>query len=138
MKIARTLIRPVITEKSTMLNEQNRYVFDVDMKSNKYDIARAVEWAFDVKVVSVSTYRRRGKMKRRGFREKKRPDVKRAIVTLAPGEPARCPDPPARIHTSFSMSSWRSCSRPMCRHRPVWSSGSRRNTTTASRTPISR
>ena len=86
MKIARTLIRPVITEKSTLLNEQNRYVFDVDLRSTKYDIARAVEWAFDVKVVSVNTYRRRGKMKRRGFREKKRPDVKRAIVTLAPGD----------------------------------------------------
>ena len=86
MKIARTLIRPVITEKSTLLNEENRYVFEVDKTANKYDIARAVEWAFDVKVVSVNTYRRRGKMKRRGLREKKRPDVKRAIVTLAPGD----------------------------------------------------
>jgi len=86
VNIARTLIRPVITEKSTLLNEENRYVFDVAMKANKYDIARAVEWAFDVNVVSVNTYRRRGKMKRRGFREKKRPDVKRAIVTLAAGD----------------------------------------------------
>ncbi len=86
MKIARVLQRPVITEKSTLLNEQNRYVFEVDMKATKYDIARSVEWAFNVKVVSVNTYRRRGKMKRRGFREKKRPDSKRAIVTLAPGD----------------------------------------------------
>ena len=41
MKIARTLQRPVITEKSTMLNEENRYVFEVDQKATKYDIARA-------------------------------------------------------------------------------------------------
>ena len=88
MKIARTLIRPVITEKSTMLNEQNRYVFEVDLKATKYDVARAVEWAFDVDVVSVNTYRRKGKRKRSGrtLQETKRPDTKRAIVTLKPGD----------------------------------------------------
>lgn len=86
MNISKVLVQPVITEKSTMLNEDRRYVFDVDMNADKYDIARAVEWAFDVKVVSVNTFRRRGKMKRRGFSVTKRPDIKRAIVTLAPGD----------------------------------------------------
>ncbi len=91
MNIARILKRPVITEKSTLLNEQNRYVFEVDMNATKYDIARAVEWAFDVNVVSVNTYRRKGKVKsfgrrQMGSRGKKMPDFKRAIVTLAPGD----------------------------------------------------
>ena len=86
MNISKILVSPVVTEKSTMLNEDHRYVFDVDMRADKYEIARAVEWAFDVKVVSVNTFHRRGKMKRRGFSVTKRPDVKRAIVTIAPGD----------------------------------------------------
>ncbi len=86
MNIARVLISPVITEKSTLLNESNRYVFNVEMSATKYDIARAVEWAFDVKVVSVNTFRRRGKWKKLGRNLSKRPDVKRAIVTLRQGD----------------------------------------------------
>ncbi len=86
MNLSKVLVAPVITEKSTLLNEDGRYVFNVDMRADKYDIARAVEWAFDVRVVSVSTFRRRGKMKRRGLSVTRRPDVKRAIVTLAPGD----------------------------------------------------
>lgn len=86
MNIARILIRPVVTEKSTMLAEERKYVFDIASEADKFAVARAVEWAFDVKVQSVNTYRRRGKTKRVGTRSKRRPDVKRAIVQLAPGD----------------------------------------------------
>lgn len=85
MILANVLRRPVITEKSTMLGEEGKYVFEIASEADKYDVARAVEWAFDVKVVSVNTYRRKGKTKRVGTRARKRPEVKRAIVTLAPG-----------------------------------------------------
>lgn len=86
MILANVLRRPVITEKSTILGEERKYVFEIASEADKYDVARAVEWAFDVKVVSVNTYRRKGKTKRVGTRARKRPDVKRAIVQLAPGD----------------------------------------------------
>ncbi len=86
MILANVLRRPVITEKSTILGEERKYVFEIASEADKYDVARAVEWAFDVKVVSVNTYRRKGKTKRVGTRARKRPDVKRAIVKLAPGD----------------------------------------------------
>lgn len=86
MILANVLRRPVITEKSTILGEENKYVFEIAPEADKYDVARAVEYAYpNVKVVSVNTYRRKGKTKRVGTRARKRPDVKRAIVTLAPG-----------------------------------------------------
>ena len=47
----KVLKRPIVTEKSTVLGEIGRYVFEVDGAATKHDIARAVEWAFDVKVV---------------------------------------------------------------------------------------
>lgn len=86
MILANVLRHPVITEKSTILAEDRKYVFEVASEADKYDVARAVEWRFGVKVVSVSTYRRKGKTKRVGTRARKRPDVKRAIVTLARGD----------------------------------------------------
>ena len=51
MSLAQVLRRPIVTEKSTLLGEQGRYVFEVDSDASKHDIAKAVEWAFDVKVV---------------------------------------------------------------------------------------
>lgn len=86
MNLAKVLLRPVVTEKSTILGEGRKYVFDIASDANKYDVARAVEWAFDVKVESVNTYNRKGKTKRVGVRSKRRPDVKRAIVRLAQGD----------------------------------------------------
>ncbi len=82
----KVLKRPIVTEKSTVLGETGRYVFEVDTAASKYDIARAVEWAFDVKVVKVNTLMVSGKVKRYGGRPSKQPDWKKAIVSLAIGD----------------------------------------------------
>ncbi|MDP9022717.1 MAG: 50S ribosomal protein L23 [Actinomycetota bacterium] len=80
------IIRPVVSEKSYGLLDDNKYTFVVHPSANKTEIKVAVEKIFRVKVVSVNTLNRRGKRKRRGWTWGKRPDVKRAIVTLAPGD----------------------------------------------------
>jgi len=86
MEKTRILKRPIVTEKSTILGETGRYVFEVDNRANKHEIARAVEWAFDVKVVKVNTLMVPGKVKHYGRRPSKRPDWKKAIVSLAAGD----------------------------------------------------
>jgi large subunit ribosomal protein L23 len=78
--------RPVISEKSYEMLDENKYTFIVDPRANKTHIKQAVEKIFDVKVLSVNTMNRRGKRKRRGLIVGKRPDTKRAIVTVAPGD----------------------------------------------------
>ena len=78
--------RPVISEKSYEMLDENKYTFIVDPRANKTHIRQAVEKIFDVKVLSVNTMNRRGKRKRRGLIVGKRPDTKRAIVTVAPGD----------------------------------------------------
>jgi large subunit ribosomal protein L23 len=80
------IFRPVISEKTYGLLDENKYTFIVDPRSNKTQIKQAIEQIFEVKVVSVNTMNRPGKKKRRGFIVGKRPDTKRAIVTLAPGD----------------------------------------------------
>lgn len=80
------ILRPVISEKSYGMLDENKYTFVVDPKANKTQIKIAIERIFDVKVVQVNTMNRQGKRKRRGFVTGKRPDVKRAIVTLAEGD----------------------------------------------------
>ncbi len=80
------IIRPIITEKSTMLKEKyNQVAFEVAMNANKKEIKEAVEKLFNVKVVKVRTMIIRGKKRRLGFFEGKRPNWKKAIITLAPG-----------------------------------------------------
>ena len=81
-----TLIRPVVTEKSTMGSEFNQVTFQVRIDATKPEIKAAVEGVFDVKVKAVNTLRQQGKVKR--FRGKigKRPDYKKAIITLEEGE----------------------------------------------------
>ena len=76
------IIRPWITEKSMDLQQDRKYVFVVDKNSNKTEIKNAVEAIFGVKVAKVNTINMRGKMKRMGRFEGKRPDWKKAIVTL--------------------------------------------------------
>ncbi len=83
---AQVLKRPIVTEKSTILGEDGRYVFEVDPDATKHDIAKAVEWAFDVKVVKVNTLMVTGKVKRYGRRPSKQADWKKAIVLLASGD----------------------------------------------------
>jgi large subunit ribosomal protein L23 len=80
------IIRPVVSEKSYAGIEQNSYTFLVDPRSNKTEIKEAVQSIWDVRVTSVNTLKRRGKVKRRGFTKGKRADEKRAIVTLAEGD----------------------------------------------------
>ena len=83
---ARSLIkRPVITEKTTKLMEENKYCFLVDPKANKTQIKQAVEEIFKVKVKAVNTLNVLGKVKRMGKYEGRRPSWKRAIVTLETG-----------------------------------------------------
>ena len=82
------IIQPVVSEKSYGLIEENVYTFLVHPDAAKPEIRSAVEAIFDVKVVKVNTLNRQGKStvnRRTGVRGK-RPDRKRAIVTLAPGD----------------------------------------------------
>jgi large subunit ribosomal protein L23 len=82
--LTKIIKRPLITEKFTGLKETlNRYAFEVDKKANKHDIKRAVEAAFKVKVTDVATMNVYGKIKRQGRSQGKRPDWKKAVVTLA-------------------------------------------------------
>lgn len=81
-----TLVAPVITEKSTLLSEENKVVFKVAIDATKPQIKEAVEKLFDVKVEAVNTIKVKGKTKRfRGFLGR-RNDFKKAIVTLADGQ----------------------------------------------------
>jgi large subunit ribosomal protein L23 len=83
---ARQLIkRPVITEKTTKMMEENKYCFVVDPKANKTQIKQAIEVIFDVKVKSVNTTNILGKIKKMGRHAGRRPNWKRATVTLKKG-----------------------------------------------------
>lgn len=81
------IIRPVITEKTTLLKEKNREVcFEVSRKANKSEIKKAVEQLFKVKVESVRTQIKVGKMRRVGRHEGRTKDWKKAYVKLKEGE----------------------------------------------------
>lgn len=81
------LRRPLITEKSTTEKEtSNKLVFEVDQRANKIEIKQAVEQMFKVNVLDVTTMMMRGKKKRVGRFLTKRPDWKKAMVTIKPGQ----------------------------------------------------
>lgn len=82
------IIEPVVSEKSYALMEQGVYTFRVHPSASKPEIHDAVQQIWGVKVLSVNTLNRKGKAKRgrRSNRMGQRPDTKRAIVTLAPGD----------------------------------------------------
>jgi large subunit ribosomal protein L23 len=82
------IVRPVVSEKSYALSETGVYIFVVPSQANKVEIRRSVEKVFDVKVVKVNTLNRPGKRKRNRNKPTygKRPDTKRAFVTLATGQ----------------------------------------------------
>ena len=88
MKEAQKIIlRPLVTEKSTQQKEgNNQYVFEVHRDANKIEIQFAVERLFKVKVSQVRTSNVLGKVKRIGRKYGKRPDWKKAIVTLKEGD----------------------------------------------------
>ena len=80
------LIAPVISEKSYSLLDENKYTFVVPKSANKSQIKDAVEAVFDVRVTGVNTLNRAGKRVRTRSGFGKRPDTKRAIVTVAQGD----------------------------------------------------
>ncbi len=86
MNISEVLLRPTITEKSTLLQEDGQYTFEIARKANKTLVKQAVEQNFNVTVLSVNITVNRGKRKRFGPRVKKQPDIKKAVVTLRPGD----------------------------------------------------
>lgn len=79
------LLRPLVTEKTSALMQENKYAFVVALEASKIEIKQAVEEIFKVKVLSVNTVRVLGKKKRMGKYEGKRSDYKKAIVKLAEG-----------------------------------------------------
>ena len=84
--LADLIIKPLVTEKATLLMEQNQYVFEVVPKATKPDIKAAIESLFDVKVISVNTARPPRKKKRVGRFLGFKPQIKRAIFTLKEGD----------------------------------------------------
>lgn len=79
------ILRPIITEKSTLLKDMgNHYIFQVQRNANKIEIKKAVEKLFKVKVLDVHVANMEGKKKRLGRFAGKRSDWKKAIVKLSP------------------------------------------------------
>ena len=80
------IFEPVVSEKSyDLIQGYNTYTFVVDRRANKTEIKQAIAEIFEVRVTRVNTINRKGKMKRTGYKMGKRPDSKRALVTLAVG-----------------------------------------------------
>ncbi len=87
MKFAHDILRkPLISEKSMSLTEGNKYTFIVDPRANKTEIKKAVEEIFKVKVLKVNTIRVKGKQVRRRNIVGRKPETKKAVVTLHPGD----------------------------------------------------
>ena len=86
MDIKSILVRPIITEKASVLTDRNnQVVFEVVRKANKYQIRDAIESAYGVEVKKLATMIVPGKLKRRGMSIGKRSNWKKAIVTLKEG-----------------------------------------------------
>ena len=82
MRPEEIIVKPIITEKSSTGVAEGKYTFKVAKKATKIQIANAVETLFDVKVLNVNTMTVKGKEKRVGANSGKRPDWKKAIVTI--------------------------------------------------------
>ena len=80
------LVRPIVTEKNTALNEVGKYTFEVLLNANKIEIKRAVEDVFNVQVCHVNIIKVPGKMRRMGKTSGMTRTWKKAIVTLVPGQ----------------------------------------------------
>lgn len=86
MKAFDVIKRPLVTEKSSLLQAQNQFCFAVDPRATKRDIAAAIQALFKVKVAQVATINVRGKQKRVGKNVGRTSNWKKAIVTLKEGE----------------------------------------------------
>ncbi len=80
------LIRPIITEKSTLLEKENKYVFEVHPKANKIEIKKAFEKIYKVKPIKVNIIKLKGKPIRYGRTSGRTKSWKKAIITLKKGE----------------------------------------------------
>ena len=81
------ILRPVITEKSTLMKEMNREIcFEVAPRANKIEIKEAAEQLFNVKIVSVRVMKQRGKMRRVGRNQGRTKDWKKAYLKIKEGE----------------------------------------------------
>ena len=81
------IIRPLITEKATILAGEQKYAFEVDRRANKRQVRDAIQTAFSVRVIKVNTMNVRGKARRIGRGSTtKAPDWKKAVVTVAEGD----------------------------------------------------
>ena len=80
------ILSPIVTEKSTLLLENNQVVFLVDINSNKIDIKKSIELIFGVKVSAVNVIKVKGKTKRFKGNLGKRSDYKKAIISLPDGQ----------------------------------------------------
>ena len=80
------IIRPIVSEKSYAGLERNTYTFLVAPDANKTEIREAIQQIWNVGVLNVNTMNRKGKVKRTRIATGKRPDQKRAVVTLRPGD----------------------------------------------------
>ncbi len=81
-----TLVSPVVTEKAANLSESGKYVFKVNINSNKIEIAKAISDVYGVSVDSVNIIRMKGKAVSRGRIKGKRNDFKKAVVSLKKGQ----------------------------------------------------
>ena len=86
MHLYEVLRRPLITEKSTDLQVQNKYAFEIAEEANKPQVKQAVEQAFKVKVIGVNVVAMPGKTRRVGRRQIQTRPWKKAIVTLQAGD----------------------------------------------------
>jgi large subunit ribosomal protein L23 len=90
------LRRPIVTERSTLMREQNRFTFEVSLTATKGQIREAIESAFKVDVLAVNTMRMLGKERRRmGPKSGFQPEWKKAIVTLKKGQEIKYAEPTA-------------------------------------------
>ena len=86
MNIDQVLVKPTITEKSTILQETGKYTFQIAARANKIEVREAIEKSFDVTVLDVNITKLHGKRKRYGPRISKQPDIKKAVITLKSGD----------------------------------------------------
>ncbi|OGS69738.1 MAG: 50S ribosomal protein L23, partial [Firmicutes bacterium RBG_13_65_8] len=80
------ILTPVLSEKSTAAMAQDKYTFVVARDATRSEIRDAVEAVFKVRVKSVNTQNREGKVRRMGVHVGRKPDTKKAVVTLEPGQ----------------------------------------------------
>ncbi len=78
--------KPIVTEKSSLLSENNQVIFEVKVTATKFEIKKAIESIYSVKVKAVNTIRVKGKVKRFRGIVGKRAEIKKAIISLADGQ----------------------------------------------------